>query len=156
MEENNYSYENAYERFATFESLISEIQRSYQRLKTREMTRLGLKSSHVMILFMLGKEQEGASATELCELCKADKAAISRALSELIKNEYIFTENQDHKRAYRSKYFLTKKGKSVVKFINGYVKEVMEGLDGFMDEEQRAFFYESLFKISEKIKEIAE
>ena len=66
-------------RFETFTVLISSISRSIRRLKTEETAEFNLKSPHVSCLYYLLKHGN-MTATELCELCDEDKAAISRSI----------------------------------------------------------------------------
>ena len=49
------------------------------------------------------------TATQLTELCKEDKAAISRTLSQLSSKGLVSCELPEHKRSYRTLYYLTDK-----------------------------------------------
>ena len=70
-------------RFETFSLSILELNRYLQKIKELEMKQFGLKASHTMCLYYLGQHPEGLTATQLTELCKEDKAAVSRCLSQL-------------------------------------------------------------------------
>lgn len=48
-----------------------------KKLKELEMGQMDLKAGYTMCLYYLGKHPEGLTATQLTELCKEDKAAIS-------------------------------------------------------------------------------
>ena len=70
------------ERFEAFTVLIARLSRSIRRIKAEEMAGFGLKVSHVSCLYYL--HCAGAlTASELCERCEEDKAAVSRAVDEL-------------------------------------------------------------------------
>ena len=71
------------DRFERFVVSITELHRYLQKLKELEMGQMDLKAGYTMCLYYLGKHPEGLTATQLTELCKEDKAAISRTLSQL-------------------------------------------------------------------------
>ena len=75
------------ERFEVFTVLMAKIRRNVQRLKNEEVAEYNLKSPHVSCLYHLFKH-ESLTATELCELCSEDKAAISRSIVQLEKEGY--------------------------------------------------------------------
>ena len=81
-----------FDRFETFVTTISTIHRYMQKIKSTEMKTLGLKGTHVMCLYSLGKHPEGLTATQLCRLCGEDKAAISRAITELTDKKFVCSE----------------------------------------------------------------
>ena len=76
-------------RFEEFVTGITECHRYIQRIKSMEMTELGLKGNHVMCLYYLARSPEGLTAAQLCALCCEDKAAISRTLAELENKGYL-------------------------------------------------------------------
>ena len=65
-------------RFETFSGSIVQLNRCLQKIKDLEMRRLGLRANHAMCLYYLGRHPEGLTATQLTDLCREDKAAISR------------------------------------------------------------------------------
>lgn len=85
------------------------------KLKELEMGQMDLKAGYTMCLYYLGKHPEGLTATQLTELCKEDKAAISRTLSQLSSKGLVSCELPEHKRSYRTLYYLTEEGNTVVK-----------------------------------------
>lgn len=52
-----------------------------------------------MCLYYLGKHPEGLTTSELTKLCCEDKAAVSRALSQLESGGLIVREAPENKRA---------------------------------------------------------
>ena len=76
-------------RFETFVLSINRIYRCIQKIKSQEMTELGLKGTHVMCLFQLRQYPQGLTAAELSHFCMEDKAAISRAISRLEELELV-------------------------------------------------------------------
>ena len=89
------------ERFEAFTVLIARLSRSIRRIKAEEMADFGLKVSHVSCLYYL--HCAGAlTASELCERCEEDKAAVSRAVDELESGGYLTGESSGKKR-YKTK-----------------------------------------------------
>ena len=95
------------DRFERFVVSITELHRYLQKLKELEMGQMDLKAGYTMCLYYLGKHPEGLTATQLTELCKEDKAAISRTLSQLSSKGLVSCELPEHKRSYRTLYYLT-------------------------------------------------
>ena len=144
------------ERFEKFAITIAQLNRYVQRIKTMEMDELGLKGNHAMCLYYLGKKEEGITSSEICKLCKEDKAAISRAIAELDDLSLIERDSVSEKRDYRSKLRLTEKGKQ-------YFKKVCEKIDKALDlggmgltDEHREAFYSALEIIAGNLKNITE
>ena len=113
------------ERFEAFTVLIARLSRSIRRIKAEEMADFGLKVSHVSCLYYL--HCAGAlTASELCERCEEDKAAVSRAVDELEAGGYLTGESSGKKR-YKSPLRLTEKGAAVgekiARKIDGVVAE---------------------------------
>jgi DNA-binding MarR family transcriptional regulator len=74
------------------------------------MAEFDLKSSHVSCLYYIYKS-EALTAKELCEICKEDKANISRTIKYLETSGYILCEAQSN-RKYHSHLKLTELGKA--------------------------------------------
>ena len=145
------------DRFERFVVSITELHRYLQKLKELEMGQMDLKAGYTMCLYYLGKHPEGLTATQLTELCKEDKAAISRTLSQLSSKGLVsFGDNYndvEHKRSYRTLYYLTEEGNTVVKKISSRIYSALaHGGDG-MTEEQRLNLYDSLERISHNLEQ---
>ncbi len=141
------------DRFERFALSITELHRDLQKIKELEMERMGLKAGYTMCLYNLGKHPEGLTATQLVELCKEDKAAISRTLSQLSEKGLVAYELSEQKRSYRTSYHLTAKGKEAVAGIREKVYQALEkGSDG-MTQEQRENLYAALERISRNLAE---
>ena len=135
-------------RFEDFVTGITECHRYIQRIKSMEMTEFGLKGTHVMCLFYLGRSPEGLTAARLCALCGEDKAAVSRTVAEL---EQLGHCTRDDKK-YRATLTLTDSGREIASRLNGLVAQwVTAGGDGLTDEE-RAAFYQTLGKIAANLR----
>lgn len=139
------------QRFERFVLSISQIYRCIQKIKSREMTELGLKGTHVMYLFQLRQYPDGLTAAELSGLCLEDKAAVSRAVAKL--NELGLVRFQEHseKRRYRSKIQLTDAGCSAAEQMMDLIEQaVRKGGEGLSDA-QRETFYGALAVIAQNL-----
>ena len=78
-------------RFEEFCSIISAIQHNIQKIERDEMEKYGLKGPYAQYLVTMSRCPEGITAAQLSEMCDKDKAAVSRALAELLTEakEYI-------------------------------------------------------------------
>ena len=98
---------------------------------------------------------DGLTATDICERCEEDKAAISRSLDHLEKNGYLVCDTQNTKR-YKSPFSLTDKGREVGKEIIDKINQVLEEVGTGITREERAVFYRSLSIISDSLETIAQ
>ena len=138
-------------RYSKFTTLISNINRAINHIKSEEMQQFGLKSFHVSCLYYIYKFEDGLTASELCSLCEEDKGAISRSIDLLINNGFIMYENDDNKKKYRAKLFLTDKGKEVAERVNKITENAVEiGSKGLTDKE-REIMYKCLDIISNNL-----
>ena len=140
------------ERFETFTMLINRISRNIRKIKNQEMAEDNLRSSHISCMYYLYLS-DGLTATELCERCEEDKAAISRALDYLEKNGFIVCESKSAKR-YKSPLSLTEKGNYVGKKISDKIAGVLDEISNGLTEEERIAFYRSLTIISESLESV--
>ena len=137
-----------FDRFEKFALTIAQINRCIQKIKSMEMTDLGLKGNHTMCLYYLGKNPEGLTPTELCALCKEDKAAISRTIAELEATGYVESNGTEGKREYRTKLHLTKKGEGVTCILDTKIRNAVDLGGNGLSDEQRQTFYVALDIIS--------
>ena len=141
------------ERFEKFTVLINRISRNIRKSKTQEMAEYNLRCSHISCLYYL-YTSGGLTATDLCERCEEDTAAVSRALEYLENNGYLICESKSAKR-YKSPLKLTDKGLDIGKRIADKIAYVLEEISVEMTEEERIQFYHSLMLISKGLDNIA-
>ncbi len=134
-------------RFEKFTANISLAYKYIIKIKAHEMQEFGLKASHVMCLFFIGKHDSGLTAGELCELCNEDKSAISKALAVLKEREYIIADDGNGTKKYRIRYTITPKGLAIYDRILDAVNNIIEECNKGLDEDQRQIFYETFEKI---------
>lgn len=131
------------QRFEDFMSLINTAYKGLQKIKSHEMGNLGLKGSHVMCMFYLGKSEEGLTSGELCEKCREDKAAISRNLKFLAEKGYVKLEESEDKK-YKLKNVLTPEGKEVYKKLEMLIIGCVNQFGVGLTEKERTTFYKAL------------
>ena len=137
-------------RFGAFVTGITACYKYIQRIKTLEMTELGLRGTHAMCLFYLHHNPQGLTAAQLCQLCDEDKGAISRTLSELETKGYLHTRAA---KKYRAEIMLTPEGTALAEKMDALIESwVGIGGDG-LTEEQRSSFYQTLERIAANLKE---
>lgn len=140
------------DRFSDFVTGITECHRYIQRIKSLEMTELGLKGTHVMCLFYLSRSPGGLTAAQLCVLCAEDKAAVSRTVSQLMQMGYVQASLPGGKN-YRAPLALTPEGQQAAQRIYSLVEQwVTLGGDGLTDGEREAF-YATLGRIAANLKQ---
>ena len=139
------------QRFERFVIAITQIYRSIQKIKSQEMASLGLKGTHVMCLFQLRQHPEGLTAARLTQLCEEDKAAVSRALSELEKQGLTAVAETPGQRRYRVPITLTEKGMQMADRMDQKImRAVCQGAQGY-SEEERTVFYRVLLQVAENL-----
>ncbi len=141
-------------RFFRFSMCLSSISHCIQKICSKEMKKIGLKGSYVPYLATLDRfQEEGVTAAKLCELCDRDKAAVSRALSEL-EEKGLLVREEENGRVYRIRLFLTEKGKRAASFIKEKVQFAVEQAVKGIPEEQRIIFVESFQHISKNLQDL--
>lgn len=143
------------DRFELFITSISQIYKCVQKIKSREMTELGLKGPQVMYLLKLRRVGE-LTSSELASLCMEDKAAVSRTMARLENEGLVIFDESGNKRRYRSKIRLTPKGEELADKMTMLIESAVEkGGEGLSDPDRDAF-YRSLSVIAENLRKICE
>lgn len=143
-------------RFETFSGSIVQLNRCLQKIKDLEMRRLGLRANHAMCLYYLGRHPEGLTATQLTDLCREDKAAISRTLAQLAEKDLVCCPASDGKRSYRAPYHLTSQGQALVQKINDRAEYALSTGGQGLTDAQRTAFYEAMGVILGNLEEYLE
>ena len=118
------------------------------------MQSLGLKGTYVMCLYHFHQASGGLTASDLCRLCKENKAGISRILSNMARDGFIFYAGESHSKKYRARAGLTDTGKEYAVKINERITDVVaKGSEG-ITEQEREIFYRVLFRIEENLNQL--
>lgn len=140
------------ERYETFTGLMTRIGRSIRRIKAEEMARYHLKVPHASCLYYLSAAG-CATAAELCGRCDEDKAAVSRALEDLVAQGYVVREGE---KRYRSALRLTPEGEEICCSIAQRIEEVVARAGVGLEESERAAMYHALSVIGSNLETICE
>ena len=130
------------DRYCLFTSVIASLAYCIQSIKSLALSEFSIHGSSINCIFHLNRNENGLTASELVELCKEDKAAVSRSLSEL-ENLGFVEKAKNGSRIYRAKYLLTETGKCaadrLLKIIHASVQA-----SGIPDEKERENLYRML------------
>lgn len=142
------------ERFEEFSSLISGVHGNIQKLKARYTTQLGLKSVHVLWLYLLRSHPEGMSASELASAVQSNRSLISREIDTLFDKGIIFTEEYGDKRRYGWKLRLTNKGNQLADIISAVATDTQDTVSRDIPEEDLITFYRTLRTLANNFNEL--
>ena len=143
------------DRYKQFTSLITDISRGIAKLKSLEMANFGLKGKQVQCLYILHSRDQGATISELAELCGEDKASISRTVHELENQDYLYLDNHTQQK-YKNRVRLTDKGVKMAKIVFEKVSAFASQIGmGTSDNERRAL-YRTLTRISHNLNKTLE
>jgi len=141
-------------RFEEFSFAISTIYHNIQKIERDEMEKYGLKGPHAQYLVAMTRCPEGVTAAQLSELCDRDKAAVSRALSELEKRGLVIRELANDT-AYRALLKLTETGSAAARFVCEKATQAVDLAGKGLSEQDRQIFYSVLHRIATNLQTIA-
>lgn len=127
-------------RFEQFSSAFSSIYRYIQKIEREEMEKHGLKGAFAQYLMALHRHPDGMTASQLCEACDMNKAAVSRAIGEM-EAAGLVCKKSESETSYRAPLFLTERGREIVQFVyDRGIIAVEKGGQGLSDDDRRAFY----------------
>ena len=138
-------------RFEQFVSYISAIHRDIQRIEREEMEKLGLKGAYAQYLVAMQRYPEGITAADLCEVCDKDKAAVSRAVTEMEKHG-LLSRLTGRENQYRAMLRLTEKGKQAAEFVCRKAISAVQIAAEEIDDETRKALYRALRSVSRQMR----
>ena len=142
------------DRFAQFVAGISCISRCIQKIERDVMVHYGLKGPHAQYLIAMSRYPDGVTATQLSSLCEKDKAAVSRAVSELEKNGLIHRAGEGN--SYRAMLTLTVQGKKAADQLIRQAEIAVEQAGLGLTDDARATFYSAFNLIDSNLQRISE
>ena len=142
------------ERFSPFVLYIERISKNIKRIADIKMEPYGLRSSHVMCILQLAKNEGGLSSTALADACGVDKAFISRITSELMDKEYIKKDEENAVGKYKTKLILTEKGEEINGVIVNILEECFREVDAKLTPKKLCVFYDVLEKVDTGVAEL--
>ena len=141
-------------RFEQFSFTISNIYRSIQKIEREEMDRYGLKGVYAQYLVALKRFPQGLTAAMLCEICDLDKAAVSRAVAEMVQKGLV-ERDASNPSGYRAKIFLTDAGKDAAEYVNRRAQQAVEAAGCDLNDADRKVLYAALESISARLQSIS-
>jgi len=139
-------------RYEQFSSHISSLYRQIQKLERDEMVKYGLKGAYAQYLTTIHHYPEGVTAAKLCELCDMDKAAVSRAVSEMEERGLVTRPSGDG--GYRAPIRLTADGEAAASFVQERAVVAVELAGNGLTDEDRAVFYKALALIEKNLRQV--
>ena len=137
-------------RYEQFSFVISVINRQIQKLERDEMEKLGYKGGYAQYLVAMHHYPQGITAAQLSEICDKDKAAVSRAVAEMVEKGLVerkaLTDTM-----YRAKLTLSQEGIKVAKFLGQRASTAIQAMGDSLTEEQRKTMYLSLDSIADRL-----
>ena len=142
------------DRFEIFSLAISGVYRCLHKIEADEMSKFGLKGSLAQYLFAMRRHPEGITAAQLCDMCDKDKAAVSRAITEMEQKGLVQRLVSDHA-AYRIPLILTPAGDAAAQHVCEKAAVAVELAGKGLTDDQRAVFYEALGLIERNLRNIS-
>ena len=143
------------QRYARFSSAISGINQYIQKIESDEMKKYNLRGSCAQYLVAILSSDEALTATRLSEICRKDKAAVSRAVAEMEEKNLLVRTGKGGNR-YRSPLALTETGEVAAKAVASRASRAVELAGKGFPEEDRERFYEILELLSGNLKNISQ
>lgn len=134
-----------------FTLTLADILKCIKKLKDNRMTAYGLRSSHVIVLYVLGRAPDGLTPAELADAGDVDKALISRVVAELIEKGFMTSVSEGGRR-YKARLRLTTEGKNLADYIAGTVSEIQRKVSGDIPPEDLEVFYRTLFVLQKNFR----
>lgn len=140
------------DRFERFSTSIVSIYNAIQKIEADELSKYGLRGAHAQYLIAMTHHPDGITAAKLGESLGRDKAAVSRAVSQMEEMGLISRKNE--KKAYRASLHLTEKGDKAAKALCQRAILAAETAGKQLTDEMRDAFYRSLSIISDALDSI--
>lgn len=140
------------ERFAQFSSTISSLYRDIQKIEKDEMDRRGYKGAFAQYLVILDRYPQGLTASQLCEHCDRDKAAVSRVMAEMESKGLVQRTGE----SYRARLLLTPLGKETAGFVAQRAQVAVQEAGKDLGEEERRTFYAALGSIASRLQVLSQ
>lgn len=141
-------------RFEQFTGMISAIYQDIQKIEREEMEKQGLRGAYAQYFLALLQNAQGLTAAELAEICERDKAAVSRAVTELEGKGYLLRRGSNTG-TYRAPLLLTEQGEKIAHFVARQAALAVEQAGEGLSDADREVFYACLGRISANLQTIS-
>lgn len=143
-----------YSRFEQFSSAISSIYRDMQKIERAEMERCGFRGAFAQYLAVLRRHPDGLTAAQLCGACDMDKAAVSRAMSDMEACGLIVRRSAGDS-GYRARLFLTEEGCRAADYVRTRAEIAVQEVGKNLSDVHREIFYAALESIAARLQIIS-
>lgn len=140
-------------RFEQFTSAISAIYRDIQKIERDEMEKYGLRGAFAQYLLVMARHPGGITATNLCEICDKDKAAISRILTEM-ESKGLVIKDSSGTGQYKALHRLTELGSAAAQYVREKATTAVEIASDGLSATDRKIMYEAMERIASNIQNI--
>lgn len=141
-------------RFARFSLAISEIDRCWHKLAAEEMAKYDLKSPHAVYLTTLCNYEEGITAARLGELCRKNKADVSRMVA-ILEEKGLVRREAVSDNLYRARLLLTDEGRRAAEQVQKRAALAVELAGSGMTQQEREVFYRCLELITANLQTLS-
>lgn len=141
-------------RFSRFSLAISEIDRCWHKLAAEEMAKYELNSPHAVYLTTLYHHAEGITAARLGELCRKNKADVSRMVGILEKRGLVRREAVGGN-LYRARLLLTPEGRQAAQQVQERAALAVELAGSGLTDQDREVFYRCLEQIAANLQSLS-
>lgn len=142
------------DRFEHFSIALFNISHYWNRIAGEEMKKHDLKGAYALYLITLyNHPKEEITATMLSDLCKRDKADVSRAITSFQKKGIVEPYGASR---YRAPIRLTAEGIEIARQLKDRAGQVLEAAGQGMDDKMRSHMYQCLDIIALNLKKICE
>ncbi len=138
-----------------FTLTLADILKYVKKIKDSRMNVYGLRSSHVMVIYLLGRNPEGLTPAALAEAGSVDKALISRVVAELTEKGLV-TSVAVGGRRYKARLRLTGEGEAIAIYIATAVNDIQQKVSGDIPKEDLETFYRTLFTLRANFQKLVE
>ncbi len=142
------------DRFERFSQAISQINRHWRKLAAEEMEPYGLKGPHCAYLLALFRHPAGLTAPQLVEICRKDKADVSRMM-KILEQKGMVRKDGSHQNRYGGVFVLTGQGQAAADRVRQRAALAVDYAGGDLTAQQRAAFYETLETIVDRLTELS-
>ena len=142
-------------RFARFSLSISEIDRCWHKLAADELAKYELNSPHAVYLNMLyDNSDDGITAAQLAELCRKNKADVSRMVA-ILEKKGLVQKVAVGSNMYRAKLVLTEEGKRAAEHVRKRAALAVELAGSDLSDQEREIFYKALEQITANLQKLS-
>lgn len=142
------------DRFERFSLAISEIDRCWHKLAAEEMAKYNLNSAHAVYLNVLYQYKKGITAAKLGELCRKNKADVSRMVS-ILEQKGLLQKEAVGGNMYRALLKLTEEGEKAARYVQERAALAVELAGAGLSDEERSIFYRVLEHITANLQALS-